>query len=353
MVSFANNTNAQFRVTNYWDNGNNQMAWGRGGLGFIAINREDSASLNRTFATGMAAGTYCDIIHADFNYSTGACSGTSITVDASGNATFPVGTHDAVAFHTGAVVGVPCPACGGTTSSSSSSSVVATSSSSSSSSTSIDSWYFRGTPNNWGSTTMALSSGLYCTQQSFGDASTNPRFKIDHFANWTESYPSSDYIVSANTTYNICFNASSHAITLTTINTSASSSLASSSAVSSSSKSSSVATSSSVASSSSNSASGNVTVNFTCNNGTTYSGQSVYVSGSATGLGNWVVASSVKLNSTNYPTWTGSIQLPANTSIQWKCLKREEVNSANGNVWQGGNNNVVNTSSGNSVSASF
>lgn len=339
MVSFANNTNAQFRVTNYWDNGNNQMAWGRGGLGFVAINREDTAVLSRVFATGMPAGNYCDLIHSDFNYNTGACSGAYVTVDAAGNATFTVSTHDAVAFHAGAVVGVPCPACGGSTNSSTSSSSVA-SSSSSSSSTSADSWYFRGTPNNWGSTAMTLSSGLYCTQQSFGAASTNPRFKIDHFANWTESYPTADYVVSANTTYKICFNASSHAITVTSISSSSSSSAASS-------------VSSSAASSTSSSASGNVTVNFSCANGTTYAGQSVYVIGSVSGLGNWTVANAVKLNPTSYPTWTGSVQLPANTSIQWKCLKREETNPANGNVWQGGSNNVVNTASGASASASF
>lgn len=342
MVAFANNTNAQFRVTNYWDNGNNQMAWGRGGLGFVAINREDSAGLSRTFATGMAAGNYCDIIHSDFNYTTGACSGASIAVDASGNATFSVSTHDAVAFHAGAVVGIPCPACGGGNTSSSSSSSTASTSSSSSSSVGTDSWYFRGTPNNWGSTAMTLSSGLYCTQQSFGAASTNPRFKVDHFANWTESYPTADYVVNANTTYNICFNATSHAITATAVVTSSSSMAATSSS-----------TSSSVTSSTSSSASGNVTVNFSCANGTTYSGQSVYVSGSVGGLGNWTVANAIKLNPTSYPTWTGSIQLPANTSIQWKCLKREDANSANGNVWQGGSNNVVNTGSGTSVSASF
>jgi alpha-amylase len=246
MVSFANNTNAQFRVTNYWDNGNNQMAWGRGGLGFVAINREDSAGLSRTFATGMTAGNYCDIIHADFNYSTGACSGAAITVDSSGNATFSVSTHDAVAFHAGAVVGVPCPACGGS-------------------------------------------------------------------------------------------------------NTSTSSSAASSSKTSAASSSKS-STASSVASSS---ASGTVAVNFICGNGTTYVGQSVYVVGSVAALGNWAAASAVKLNPTSYPTWTGTVQLPANSSIQWKCLKREDANSANGVVWQGGSNNVVNTGSGTSVSASF
>ena len=369
MVSFANNTNAQFRVTNYWDNGNNQMAWGRGGLGFVAINREDSAGLSRTFATGMAAGNYCDIIHADFNYSTGACSGASIIVDASGNATFSVSTHDAVAFHAGAVVGVPCPACGGggTTSSSSSSTA------SSSSSNAASSWYFRGTPNNWTSTAMTLTNGLYCTQQTFGAASTSPRFKIDHFGDWTESYPTADYTVTANTSYTICFNATSHAITLSTIGTSSSSIASSSSSKSSSVSSSSIASSSSTVSSSSSSrssvassssvssatssvsssASGTVTVNFSCANGTTYSGQSVYVSGSVSGLGNWVIASAIKLNPTSYPTWTGSIQLPANTSIQWKCLKREEMSSANGNVWQGGANNVLSTGTGTSVSASF
>jgi len=188
---------------------------------------------------------------------------------------------------------------------------------------------------------MALSGGLYCTQQSFGAASTNPRFKVDHFANWTESYPSADYVVTANTTYNICFNATTHAITLTTLGSSSSSLAATSSS------------SSSVTSSANSSATGNVTVNFSCANGTTYSGQSVYVSGSVSGLGNWTAANAIKLNPTSYPTWTGSIQLPANTSIQWKCLKREEANPANGNVWQGGSNNVVNTGSGTSVSASF
>jgi RHS repeat-associated protein len=65
-------------------------------------------------------------------------------------------------------------------------------------------WYFRGTSNDWGKTAMSSSDGItYCTRQSFG--STNPRFKIDHYGDWKESYPSADYTVSANTTYDICF----------------------------------------------------------------------------------------------------------------------------------------------------
>lgn len=116
-----------------------------------------------------------------------------------------------------------------TTSSSALSSVSSISSSSVSSSNIVssvpgDSWYFRGTSNNWASTLMALQNGLHCTQQQFGAASTNPRFKIDHFANWIESYPQADYVVSANTLYAICFNASTKAITVTNLNSSVSSS---------------------------------------------------------------------------------------------------------------------------------
>lgn len=72
-----------------------------------------------------------------------------------------------------------------------------------------DQWYFRGTPNNWGASIMASTDNInFCIQQSFnnGDGGGAPRFKIDHFADWTESYPSQDYQVSANQTYDICFN---------------------------------------------------------------------------------------------------------------------------------------------------
>lgn len=217
MVAFRNNTSTAFTATNFWDNGANQIAWGRGGLGYVAINRENSGTLSRTFATAMPAGSYCDIIHGDFNYATGACSGATITVDASGNANFSVSSRDAVAFHVGAKVGVPCLTCGGTTASGSNSSV-------STSSVASDTWYFRGTPNGWATTAMTLQNGLYCTDQQFGAASTNPSFKIDHTTNWAESYPSANYVVAANAKLHICFNASTHAITVSAVTSSVSAS---------------------------------------------------------------------------------------------------------------------------------
>jgi len=70
-----------------------------------------------------------------------------------------------------------------------------------------------------------------------------------------------------------------------------------------------------------------VSKTFSCANGTTTSGQSVYVVGSAPQLGAWSVASAVKLSPTAYPTWTGTISnLPPSTTVEWKCIKRQEAN---------------------------
>ncbi|MBU2865306.1 hypothetical protein KO489_15750 [Reinekea forsetii] len=78
-------------------------------------------------------------------------------------------------------------------------------------------WQFRGTPNQWGTTAMASTDNInYCSQQQFynGDASGGPRFKIDRYGDWTESYPAADYYVNANTHYEICINAQNKQISV-------------------------------------------------------------------------------------------------------------------------------------------
>ncbi len=81
---------------------------------------------------------------------------------------------------------------------------------------------------------------------------------------------------------------------------------------------------------------GQVQEKFVCNNGTTTWGQSVYVVGNITALGNWAPAGGVKLNPDGpYPTWTGIIPVPPNTAVQWKCIKRPE-NADNPIGWQPG-----------------
>lgn len=90
-------------------------------------------------------------------------------------------------------------------------------------------------------------------------------------------------------------------------------------------------------------------VHFTCQNGTTYWGQNVYVVGNQPQLGSWNTANAVLLSSANYPTWDGTVSgLPANTAVEWKCIKKDGSNNV---VWQGGANNTVTTPSSGSVNS--
>jgi alpha-amylase len=80
MVGFRNAVDGT-SVANWWDNGNNQIAFSRGNRGFIVFNLE-SGTLSGSFQTGLAAGTYCDV--ASGTKSGSSCTGKSITVNSSG-----------------------------------------------------------------------------------------------------------------------------------------------------------------------------------------------------------------------------------------------------------------------------
>jgi glycosidase len=76
-----------------------------------------------------------------------------------------------------------------------------------------DSWFFRGTPNNWGTTAMtAVTATSFTTCQTFANVAS-PRFKIDHHGDWAESYPAQDLAV-ANGSYQIGFDAGTKQITV-------------------------------------------------------------------------------------------------------------------------------------------
>tara|TARA_B100000745_G_C20154332_1_gene395612 strand:- start:7282 stop:9000 length:1719 start_codon:yes stop_codon:yes gene_type:complete len=90
----------------------------------------------------------------------------------------------------------------------------------------------------------------------------------------------------------------------------------------------------------------NVNVNFTCNNGYTNWGDSVYVVGNIGELGNWNTSNATKLDPTNYPTWKKTLSLPANANVEWKCIIRDEQNGNDVTKWEPGANNKVNTGSG-------
>ncbi|WP_336367846.1 carbohydrate-binding module family 20 domain-containing protein [Marinobacter sp. C2H3] len=94
-----------------------------------------------------------------------------------------------------------------------------------------------------------------------------------------------------------------------------------------------------------------VSVTFECANGTTQLGQSVYVTGNLPALGNWSPASALKLDPVSYPTWTGQFDLPANTAVEWKCLKRSESDPSALQVWEGGANNTLQTGASGSATS--
>jgi alpha-amylase len=199
MVDFRNYTDSAFSTSNWWSNGNNQISFSRGSLGFVAINRE-GAALNRTFTTGLPAGTYCDVIHGDFNKAAGTCSGPTISVNSTGQATFTVNAMDAVAIYGGAKLGGVTP-----------------------------------TPSPTPTTGIAVT-----------------------------------------------FN----------------------------------------------------------ENATTVWGQNVYVVGSIPALGSWNAGSAILLSSASYPIWSKTINLPANTYVEYKYIKKDGAGNV---VWESGTNRTFTT----------
>ncbi|MEV4866470.1 alpha-amylase [Streptomyces ossamyceticus] len=88
MVPFRNATRGE-SVTNWWDNGGDAIAFGRGSKGFVAINHE-SGSLTRTYQTSLPAGAYCNVQN-----------NTTVSVNGSGQFTATLGSNTALAIHTG------------------------------------------------------------------------------------------------------------------------------------------------------------------------------------------------------------------------------------------------------------
>ncbi|MFC6977939.1 alpha-amylase family glycosyl hydrolase [Microbulbifer taiwanensis] len=81
-------------------------------------------------------------------------------------------------------------------------------------------WYFRGTPNDWSAEALDFVGGSqYKTCQSFasGDAGGGPRFKIDRFGDWQQAYPTSDYAVTGNKSYEIFFDSDSQSIQISEV----------------------------------------------------------------------------------------------------------------------------------------
>lgn len=96
MVAFRAATQTVPEVTNWWSNGDNQIAFGRGDRGFVVINRE-AAPLTRRFQTQLPPGRYCEIISAEAS-AVETCN-RKVVVDEKGQFVATVAPMTAIAVH--------------------------------------------------------------------------------------------------------------------------------------------------------------------------------------------------------------------------------------------------------------
>ena len=103
MVTFRNVTHPHFEMTDWWSNGQDQIAFGRGELGFVVINRSER-SLTNTFKTQLPAGDYCNIIEGALAPDGYTCENqaTIISVNDQGRFTATIPSMKALAAHQGA-----------------------------------------------------------------------------------------------------------------------------------------------------------------------------------------------------------------------------------------------------------
>lgn len=298
MVGFNNYTQDAWNVGYKWSDGGRKIGFARvkgngTSSGYVVINR-DGSSINTSINTGLPAGTYCDVGQADFNFVTRTCTGPTIEVNASGFAQFNVGAMKASAIHVGAKANT---------------------------NTCWTSSYYRGTSNGWNATAMTNMGN--CKWQyvvNYLSTDTNPRFKVCRLADWTQCVPVQDYAITQGSgKYFITYDSAANKLDVVK-----------------------------------EIITPTVSVDFSCDQGFTTNGISVYVVGNNTRLGPWKVASiAQKLSPSAYPRWTGKISLPANTSYAWKCVKAKEADLSI-TEWESGSDNVFSTTTQNiSVNGGF
>ncbi|GAA1104323.1 carbohydrate-binding module family 20 domain-containing protein [Kitasatospora arboriphila] len=304
MVGFRNAVSGT-AMTNWWSNGNNAVAFGRGSKGFVAINRE-SSSITQTFQTSLPAGTYCDVQHGD--PVSGGCTGTSYTVGSDGKFTATVGAGDAVAIYVGAG-GQPTSTPTATPTGGNSATV------------------FYSTDKNWSAyylhyaptggtwtTTPGVAMTAACTgwvkyTADLGSAASLAATFNNGSGTWDNNNSANYALGTGNVTVKDGVVGSGDPCATSTP----------------------TATPTSTPTSSTTGASFAV-------NATTVTGQNIYVVGNNTALGNWNTGSALLLSSASYPVWKLDVATAAGTAFEYKYIRKD----ASGNVtWESGANRTA------------
>ncbi|MER5192856.1 carbohydrate-binding module family 20 domain-containing protein [Streptomyces sp. NPDC002755] len=286
-------------VTNWSTKSSNVIGFARGTSGYIAINNGSSAA-TYTFATGMADGTYADVVD------NGA---TTVTVSG-GNATLTVPAKSAIAFHDGAFT--PCTTCepddGGSTSTVSA------------------------TFNAYASTTSGTSVHVVGSIAALGGWDTSKAVQLS-----SAGYPiwSGAVSVPINTSFEYKYIKKDSAGNVTWESNANRAATSATSALT-------LDNSWNLANASATDATFNVTA-------TTSLGTDVYVVGSVASLGSWNTADAIPLSPAAYPIWSRKVIVPRSTAFEYKYVKKD----GSGNVtWESGTNRSYTTGSSSGYSTS-
>jgi glucoamylase len=87
-------------------------------------------------------------------------------------------------------------------------------------------------------------------------------------------------------------------------------------------------------------------------NATTTWGQTVYVTGNVTALGNWNTDLGIPTDPGTYPIWKNSVNLGANASIQYKYYRKNDDGSVTWENYPGGGNRWISTPASGTVTLS-
>ncbi|MEV7687626.1 carbohydrate binding domain-containing protein [Streptomyces bungoensis] len=283
MVGFRNAVSGT-GVTNWWSNGNNAIAFGRGSKGYVVINHEGS-SISQAFQTSLPAGTYCDVQH----------SGASYTVGSDGKFTATVGANDALALYTGA----PCSSGGGGSTSTSATVYYSTDKN-------WSSYYLHYAPNGGSWTTApGIKMDSACTgwmkkTVDLGSATGLTATFNDGNGTWDNNGGGNYALKTGDITVKDGVVGSGDPCGGTTTAPATGASFAV--------------------------------------NATTTLGQNIYVAGDIPALGGWDTSKALLMSSASYPVWKLDLGLPAGTSFQYKYIRKD----ASGNVtWESGANRTA------------
>lgn len=316
MVGWHNAASGQ-SVANWTSDGAGLIAFSRGSKAWLAINNGSSAQ-TRTYATGLPAGIYCDVIHGDLQ--SGSCTGPTVSVDASGNATVTVNAKDAVALYQtagGTATATPTP----------SASASATPTPAPTSSATVLETFSVNATTAYGQNVYVVGS-----ISALGSWDTTKAIPLSSAA-----YPvwSAAVTLPAGTAFEYKYiekNSDGSVVWESIANRSASTGAA-------------AATLSDTWNQTSTAP---VHVTF-AENETTVWGTNVYLVGSAAALGSWDTSKAIAMSSASYPTWTTTVDLAPGTSIEYKFITRD----ASGTVtWENGSNRTYTTGSSGSVTLS-